>query len=176
MAIHQQKRENLLLEATAYPRRILLQTCGLTFRGEPITALFAGLRASGGWSLYFDESPVIQFNPQGLVRRLFLSSQKFAANGGRLELLQQQSLGGRVQISRELLSEQKQTETLTELSRLIEATRSMLRNGQSAAGGVSLSAFAAARVPIDDCSLERELLEFLDQLHERGFPLGVALA
>ncbi len=53
--------------------------------GGDFEELFAGLRSEGSWSLYFDEDPVIQFNPFGNVRRLFVDNCKYrVADAGRL--------------------------------------------------------------------------------------------
>lgn len=78
MAREKQRREDLLRDAVAYKRRILL---ALEWQG---CEFFAGQRAQAGWSLYFDESPVLQFDSVGELRRLFIDDRKLLVQGGRL--------------------------------------------------------------------------------------------
>jgi hypothetical protein len=126
MAIHQQRRENLLLEATAYRRRALFR--GLNplavpsgsaarhsdsvaapgdreswlwdwlsaFRESAEWELFVGLRGDGSWSIYFDEQPVLQFNCDDQLRRVFAGGQRFVAAQGSIRLLDRSTVGGHV--------------------------------------------------------------------------------
>ncbi len=116
MAIEQQRRENLLLEATAYTRRALfrlpqaglgdrnelsqrnewLRQWLLPFRQSEQWELLVGMRSDGGWSIYFDEQPVLQFNSNHQLRRLFASNQRYSADQGHLQLLDRPSRGGQV--------------------------------------------------------------------------------
>ncbi len=133
MAINTQPREDLLRDARAYSRRLLwrvhfpeilvpempagasklaqswhsmasrrpndLPACARPFELE----IFLGIRAGSGWSIYFGEDPVLQFNERGQLRRLYLAGSKYAAAGGKLEKLTRRQLGGRVRLERLLL-------------------------------------------------------------------------
>ncbi len=94
MAINREKREDLMRDATAYNRRLLLQRAA---SGE---AVFVGFRKQGGWSVYFGEDPVFQFNARGELRRVHVDAQNYAAYDGRLCHLQRDKLGGHVEIQR----------------------------------------------------------------------------
>lgn len=116
MAIEQQRRENLLLEATAYTRRALFRIprAGLCdigelsdqngvlrewlnpFRQSAHWELFVGMRRDDGWSIYFDEQPVLQFNSEDQLRRLYVDNQRFAAMEGLLRSLDRPVRGGQV--------------------------------------------------------------------------------
>lgn len=119
MAIHQHRRENLVAEATAYRRRALLCLPGLKFRGAGIEELFIGQRGSGAWSLYLDETPVLQFNSQGALRRLHIQGQLYVAELGRLVQLKRDSQGGKILSDRIPMEETQQSELLAELSALV---------------------------------------------------------
>lgn len=93
MAINHQRREDLMREATAYHRRILL-------RDVERTTIFVGLRSTGGWSIYFEEDPVFQFNAQGKLRRVHFAEQNYGAEGGELRLLQRTQRGGHVSLNK----------------------------------------------------------------------------
>ena len=122
MAIDKQRRENLLDEATAYCRRVLLRIpihpawrrstsdsgphrlhlptdVNAPSDCELYCKLFIGLRNDGGWSLYFDEQPVLQFNSRDELRRLFYGGERYAAAGGRLKWLCQDRSGGKLQLT-----------------------------------------------------------------------------
>ncbi|MCA9183063.1 MAG: hypothetical protein KDA51_16490 [Planctomycetales bacterium] len=116
MAIRQQRRENLLLEATAYTRRALFRIpraglCDIRelsdpngvlrewlspFRQSAHWELFVGMRSDDSWSIYFDEQPVLQFNFEDRLRRLYADNQRYAAVEGRLRLLDRPARGGQV--------------------------------------------------------------------------------
>lgn len=116
MAIEQQRRENLLLEATAYTRRALFRIpraalCDIRelsdpsgglrvwlnpFRQSTHWELFVGMRRDDSWSIYFDEQPVLQFNSKDQLRRLYADNQRFAAMEGQLRLLDRPVRGGQV--------------------------------------------------------------------------------
>ncbi len=93
MALHPQKREDLLREAVAYARRLVIRLPS----PEGPYEVFAGCRSGGAWSFYFGESPVMQFNSAGELRRLFIDDRKFVAQAGALvEFQRTASAGGRV--------------------------------------------------------------------------------
>ncbi len=93
MAINRQPREDLMKEATAYDRRVKLRDAGA---GE----IFVGLRAQRGWSIYFGEDPVFQFNTESQLRRVHFNEQNYAAENGKLLLLQRSQVGGHVELMR----------------------------------------------------------------------------
>lgn len=137
MAIDEKKRENLLGEATAYSRRMLVSVAGLTFGDQSLEQLFAGVRADGRWSLYYDESPVIQLDSQGRLRRLFILPDKFAAERGRLVQLNRPGQvspgqvnhpgkGGRIELDRQPIGKEREVLLFTKLRVLLERTREHL--------------------------------------------------
>jgi len=108
MAINRQPREDLMRDATAYPRRLLLHH-------PRCNAIFIGFRNQGGWSVYFGEDPVYQFNAQQKLRRVHFEKQNYAAEQGKLlrlnrqrpqnqslnlQNLNQQNSGGRIELDR----------------------------------------------------------------------------
>ncbi len=93
MAINRQPREDLMKEATAYDRRLKLRDANA---GE----IFVGMRAQRGWSIYFGEDPVFQFNAESQLRRVHLNNQNYAAENGKLLLLQRSGSGGQVELTR----------------------------------------------------------------------------
>jgi hypothetical protein len=94
MAINREPRENLMRDATAYSRRLSIQN---STEPEPV---FAGIRQQGGWSVYFGEDPVFQFNAQSQLRRAHFKNQNYAAAAGKLLLLHRDRSGGHVEIQR----------------------------------------------------------------------------
>lgn len=131
MAIYHHKRENLLLEATAYSRRILIALENVQFANARIAELFAGMRADGRWSLYFDESPVIQFDRSELLRRVYVDHAKLAAANSRLVELVRLESSGRVQHKLEPLDEERQNRLLSDLQGLLARTYQALKLSQS---------------------------------------------
>ena len=123
MAIHQQKRENFLLEATAYRVRLLLRPEGLHFRQHKVIELFAGCRANKGWSFYFDESPVVQFNSVGQLRLLYVQDDKITVSAGRLLRLSRTQRGGQVHHEAIPLTDAQQSSLLDHLAELLSQTR-----------------------------------------------------
>jgi hypothetical protein len=81
MARHEVEREDLMREATAYTRRCLVRTEGSQ------TPLFVGFRGNGGWSLYFGDDPVYQFDGDGRLRRAFVDGRPLRSQGSTLAQL-----------------------------------------------------------------------------------------
>lgn len=143
MAINPKQREDLMREATAYIRRALIRDAQT---GESI---FVGLRQNGGWSIYFGEDPVIQFDAQSRLRRLHFENQNYAANNGKLCLLQREQRGGRVEIQR-IYSADAERRVLEDChKRLRELAESMLRNAIE----------VVDRFPVDDLKLIADMAE-----------------
>jgi hypothetical protein len=159
MAINPQKRDNLLLEATAYSRRIQIVLHNASFRGIKIGELFAGVRPDGRWSLYFDESPVIQFDQQEALRRVYVAEKKLAAADGRLVELTRPHQGGKVQYEPQLLGESNQYQLLSELKELMDRTYQSLNQSDTIPGYCPI----VGVVPSHDQQLYQNLLSFLSR-------------
>jgi hypothetical protein len=159
MAINQQKRDNLLHEATAYSRRILILLHNASFRGITIGELFAGVRPDGRWSLYFDESPVIQFDQQEALRRVYVAEKKLAATDGRLVELFRPHQGGKVQFEPQTLGESDQSRLLSDLKDLLDRTSLSLYQSDTIPGRCHV----VGVVPDHDQQLYQDLLGFLSR-------------
>ncbi len=131
MAIHEQPRENLLREATAFTRRY-------RFAGDRVE-VFWGVKESGPFSVYFDEQPVLQFTEEGALRRAFADDTRFAAEQGRLVKLMKPTKGGHVQLRREPLGETNQQSLLQTWTDLLEDFSSGLASGSFRLTGLSSS-------------------------------------
>ena len=143
MAINRETREDLMRDATAYVRRLIIRK---TQSGETI---FVGMRQQGSWSVYFGEDPVYQFNAQCELRRVHFEAQNFAATDGKLHWLQRTHVGGRVEINKIYAADTERRILVDCLKRLNELTELM----QSGA------AEAADRIPVGDRELVADLLE-----------------
>ena len=159
MAIDEKKRENLLAEATAYSRRMLVSIAGVTFGDQSLEQLFAGVRADGRWSLYFDESPVIQLDSQGRLRRLFLLPHKFAADQGRLVQLNRPGQGGRVELDRQPIGKEQEALLFAKLRGLLERTRQHLTSSSDVASKLALGNY-----PPEDTMWFDDLVAVLEKL------------
>ncbi len=163
MAIHEQKRENLMVQATAYVRRMLVPLKAVNYHDRSLECLFAGQRSNGRWSLYFDESPVLQFNDVGALRRLFVLPRKFHARGGELVELIRLSQGGRVVHQEQVVGPGESMVLLSELGKLIERTRASVERSVESADQKSLIQVH----PSGDGQLIFELLQFLSELNSK---------
>ncbi len=85
MARHELDREDLLREATA-----LVERCELRVDSFPGFEVVAGFRRNGALSIYFGVDPVVQFDPQGRLRRGYWQGDLLKAEAGRLVRLQKQ--------------------------------------------------------------------------------------
>lgn len=149
MAIDQQRRENLLLEATAYTRRALFRTprANLCERGElsdqdallrewlsPFGQsahweLFVGMRRDDGWSIYFDEQPVLQFNSEDQLRRLHAGNQRYSALEGLLQLFDRPTRGGQVTFDEVVLDSNRHRAVLAACHWFLQAAADVLASG-----------------------------------------------
>lgn len=163
MAIHEQKRENLMVQATAYVRRMLVPLKAVSYRDVSLEYLFAGQRSNGRWSLYFDESPVLQFNEEGALRRLFVLPRKFQARSGELVELNRLSQGGRVVHQEQVVGPSELLALLAELEKLIERTLVSVERSIESADQKSLIQVH----PAGDGLLIVELLQFLSALNSK---------
>ncbi len=148
MAINPQPRENLLLEATAYGRRLLLRLPvppQWLESGQPNEIasfwcrefatlgdweLFVGWRKNGGWSVYFQQQPVLQFNSQHQLRRLYAGGERFSAEMGRLKRLERNELGGQVRFGEQRLDTQTEQWVLASCQLFLSAAADLLGNNQ----------------------------------------------
>lgn len=85
MAREESDREDLLREATA-----LVERCELRVDSFPGFEVVAGFRRNGALSIYFGVDPVVQFDPQGRLRRGYWQGDLLKAEAGRLVRLQKQ--------------------------------------------------------------------------------------
>lgn len=135
------------MEATAYARRLLLRLPVALAWLPPVEfdeiasiwcrefdslsqwELFVGWRKTGGWSVYFDVQPVLQFNSQNQLRRIYGGGQRYVAEGGRLKLLGRDGLGGQVRFEEKRLESQAEQRVLQTCHLFLAATADLLRQG-----------------------------------------------
>lgn len=123
MAIFPEPREDLIAEATAMPERG-------EFRLAPDAPLmFVGFRRSGAASLYFDQDPVLHFNAQQRLRRLFCEGQQWIAQGGHLVRRNRSGPGGRVTNMDLPVSAAEEAAVLDDLSRRLQQCSQVLAGG-----------------------------------------------
>ncbi len=115
----------------AVPHDLLLWEWLAPFQQRAEWELFIGLRADARWSIYFDEQPVLQFNRQNQLRRLFAENQRYAANNGRLYRLERQHLGGQVQLQQVELDEASQGSVLNVCQQFLGEAAQALRSGRA---------------------------------------------
>jgi len=124
MARSAQDREDLLRDATAYVSRVQLRFA----TAERQQIVFAGFRASGAASLFFDQDPVYHFNVSGQLRRAFVDDLLIKAEHGRLIQWQRQQREQEVAMLRKELNDEHQqdfcTAVLTRFSSLQQALAS----------------------------------------------------
>ncbi len=153
MAIEKQRRENLLVEATAYCRRALLRipidtawristsvsdpyrlclppALGGVSDCELYCEFFIGQRSDGGWSLYFDEQPVLQFNSRDELRRLFCGGERYAAAGGSLKWLRQDRSGGKLELAECELPAKYSLRLTQDCGEWLNTTADLLQGGE----------------------------------------------
>lgn len=98
MARESEDREDLLADAT-----------GLPVRGELSVAakgtVIVGFRGDRSASWFFGADPVFQFDPQHRLRRIYCDGVKYAVAGGVIVRLVQTPSNGRIQLTKEPLSE-----------------------------------------------------------------------
>lgn len=151
MAIHPERRENLLEEATAFTRRWLfrfsaaskdkfpnwsgmepnaVESNGTAENDRASWELFLGCRAPGGVAVHFDIDPVLQFNAEGQLRRLYWAGQRYAAESGRLLRLQRESLGGPIRFTEHPLDPATEQQLCAACLERLAAAADMIRQRQ----------------------------------------------
>lgn len=145
MAINREKREDLMRDATAYSRRISI----LTSHGQE--AIFIGIRQQGGWSVYFGEDPVYQFNRDGELRRAHFADQNYAATDGRLCLLHRDRSGGHVEIQR-IYSADTEQHILTDCHKRLKELFELIQ---------SSSFQSMHQFPVSDVELMTEIVDLV---------------
>jgi hypothetical protein len=161
MAIEEQPRENLMRDAVAYSTRILLPATG----NEP--PVFFGLRPDNGWSVYFGEVPVYQFNDRSQLRRAHVGNQRFAARDGKLFTLVREKAIGRVEMQWRYSPEVEQA-TLSQCHQLLKRLTTCLVSGESK----TLAEFPES--PNSSSTLASSAL--LEKLTSMPMPIVVALS
>lgn len=138
MAVNPQKREDLLRDARQFPQRVLFHVnwpvapAANTAVATEQTEVFIGVRSSGGWSIYFGEDPVLQFNERNELRRLYFREVRYAAAAGNLELLKREERGGRVVFERQRLETECERDVLNACQDLMAKMVSYLESYLSA--------------------------------------------
>lgn len=128
MAINQHPRENMLAEAIAFQRRLLIRLDGPRVPSE--LEVFIGIRNSGGWSIYFGQDPVYHFTATNCLRRAFVSHQRFESLSRRIWLLGRHSLGGKVQFARQQLDNGNEQALLGNCQMNLHRTWQAMKSGQ----------------------------------------------
>lgn len=101
------------------------------FQQRDAWELFVGLRADERWSIYFDEQPVMQFNRQHQLRRLFAGDNRYAANNGKLHRLDRSHLGGQVRLQQADLDEPNHAAVLNVCKLFLTEAVQALQSGRA---------------------------------------------
>ncbi len=78
MARHEDNREDLFAEATAFDRRAEFIV------GDSDQPILFGEKADGAWSLYFSADPVFHFDATGRLKRAFVDGRLYRTQGDTL--------------------------------------------------------------------------------------------
>ncbi len=155
MARESQDREDLLRDATAFATRVQLQVSW----GGLSSVVFAGFRAVGAVSFYFDQDPVYHFNTTGQLRRAFVDGYLIKAEAGRLvRLHRQHSASETAMIRYEMTVEEQETFCREVRHQLQELLRAMTEGKYEMEGQV------AADENEDAVDLLRAYLEQLGEI------------
>ncbi len=123
MASQSQDREDLLRDATAFATRVQL----LVSWGDRSEVIFAGFRAGGAASFYFDQDPVYHFNTAGQLRRAYVDDFLVKAEAGQLvRLRRQRSKSESAMIRDEMTPDQQQAFCQKALQQLQELLQVMI--------------------------------------------------
>jgi hypothetical protein len=114
VARHESDREDLLREATA-----LVERCELHLPTSPATEVVAGFRRNGALSVFFGADPVVQFDPQGRLRRAYWRGSLLKAEGGQLIRLEKRRTETESLLIRSELEKAEEQGVLREIERLL---------------------------------------------------------
>jgi hypothetical protein len=159
LALEEEPREDLLREATALVRRGVWS--GPTIGSASAPQIVAGFRRNGALSLFFDETPVYQFNPTGELRRAHSDGLLYKADRGRLFQMRRERAERQTTLVSRALTDEEQAALLAEAEARITALFQALEANQLSRIG---------QVP-DDADLRVELLAWRD---EHPLPLQIA--
>lgn len=87
MARIESDKEDLIAEATALPERVEFSRDATNPMTKSWSVATAGFRRDGSLSIYFDQDPFYQFDPQGLLRRSFSDGLLYRSQGNTLAQL-----------------------------------------------------------------------------------------
>ncbi len=154
MASQSQDREDLLRDASAFTTRLQLQVP----TGEGSTEVFAGFRAGGAASFYFDQDPVYHFNTAGQLRRAFVDDYLVKAETGRLVRLHRQRSKSESAMIRDAMTTGEQQAFCQTVLQALHSLRQTLTTGEyTLEGQVTATETEDALV---------RLTEYLEQLRE----------
>lgn len=122
MALRPENREDLLRDATAFPQRLLFRLLKPTSQETSellIQEVFVGIKQDQAYSVYLEQEIVLQFDSEGLLRRLFIEDRKFAAlNGHLMELIRKS--GDRVRLKQQQLIETDEHALLAKCQAIVQ--------------------------------------------------------
>lgn len=145
MARDVHEREDLLRDATALSPRIQLRLKS----SEPVKEIFAGFRAEGALSLYFDQEPVYHFNSRLQLRRAYVDDRLIKAQRGKLVSMQRREGPDRTELLSHELRPEAEEQFCRSLAERIDWLRKTLQSdgwevvGQVPADGEGLTRLAA---------------------------------
>lgn len=163
MAKQPADREDLLREGTAMPVRGRLRIDS--------TEVVIGFRARGQLSLYWDQDPVFQFDEECRLRRVFIDSNRFKAENGRLvRLVKLHDAGNptveRLRLGTEAIPPRDESLILQRLTDCLQQIERSLGESSVACNDLSLQAVGAE----PDVFLQR-VRQWVARL---SFPIGVS--
>lgn len=124
MARHESDREDLIREATALHPRVEWQV-----EGEA-GIVFAGLKRTGGLSLYFDQDPVYQFDDKGRLRRAFVDGLLYRSEGQTLARLRRERTETSTSLVRYDLSADELRNFLLQMRQRLESLSQQLESNR----------------------------------------------
>ncbi|QEG42694.1 hypothetical protein [Roseimaritima ulvae] len=148
MARSPHRREDLLAEATAMTER-----GELSWEGDPELCVI-GFRPTGAASIYFGEQPVLHFDPQGRLRRMFHEDQQILAIDGHLQWRKRAGEGARMEGVLEPLPESMEAALLRAVSERVAKLLAAIESGAVRWG--------RATVPAEQ--LSRSVAEWADRV------------
>lgn len=121
MARHEADREDLIREAVALPHRAEIALIG---ESRVVTV---GFRSNGALSVFFDQDPVYQFDPEGRLRRAYVGGFLFRSQHTGLAKLERRRNEAQTILLRTDLSEGEQMtfrqDMLDSLAKLLHCLR-----------------------------------------------------